>query len=104
MNATRTYGSVFDVPSERSDSPAPVPSHIEYDSDDMISVPESDVPTEHDAERPHNRNDDSNLEVSGSNQTSLQALCTLQSVAWATRVVTFENGHQPDQILLLVSN
>ena len=69
----------------------------------MISVPASDVRTEVDPNRPHNRPDDSNQEISGSTQTSLEAMCDLQSVAWAARVVRYENGHSPDQILLLVS-
>ena len=92
---------MFNVPSEKSGAPASIPTHVAYDSDDLISVSGSDVPTECDQNRPHNRADDSNLEVSGSKQSSLDALCTLQSVAWAARVVKHDDGH-PDQVLLMV--
>ena len=55
-----------------------------------------------DPNRPHDRADDSNNEVSGAMQTNIDALCSLQSVSWASRIIKHDTG-AADRVLLIVS-
>ena len=102
MNATQTQGSRITVPTEASGSER-VPSHIEFDSDQMIEVSDNDIQSDVDPNRPHVQADDSNAEISGALQSNIDTLCTLPSISWASKVIKFENGYA-DRVLLIVSS
>ena len=101
MNATQRTRSRFSAPTEASGSEN-VPSHVEFDSDQMIDVSNDDIQSDIDPNRPYNRDDESGDDISGALQSSLDAVCSLPSVSWARRIIQFENGHA-DRVLLIVS-
>ena len=101
MNATLRDRSRFSAKTDASGS-ASIPSHVAFDSNHLVELSDDDVASEIDPNRPHNQADDSNDDVSGALQSSIDALCSLTSVAWASRVIRYECG-RADRVLLIVS-
>ena len=62
---------------------------------------QSEMVSETDYDRPHNRNDDSDITLDKC-QTNLQALCTYESVRWAKEIVLYD-APNPNQTLTTVS-
>ena len=78
-----------------------VRSDVEY-PETHVSFNLSEVESEADKDRPHQQKDDSNLDPSGAKRTTIEQLCSYQSVTWASEAVGYKTEN-PSHELTIVS-
>ena len=98
-------GSIYDVESVEFYSVSnryTVRSDLEV-PDTRIEFNQSEISSEADHDRPHQKLDDSNQDPSGSKRTNIEQLCTYKSAAWASEVIQYKAENASHE-LTIVSN
>ena len=69
--------------------------------DTKIEFNESEISSEADKDRPHQRLDDSNADPSGNKRTNIDQLCSYESVSWASKVIKYKTANASHELTIV---